>query len=280
MDDLNGLDNEFYLNLEIRKGGATDENGNFVFEVEASNENLDLQGQIVLQSALMESKEHFLKSGVISLDHLHKRKGPDGQTISDLSMIIGEPVSVRVEGPKTIVKGILYGTKKAAREIIELLKAGSTRVKASVGGIWPQIVRDAKSGAERIAHVLWNDLALTTSPVNNTVSAARFAKSYDPEEFVKALTAGTGTDHAGFSGGRAAIPEDTETYTHNATESSAGYEELKDKIRSLIVALETGEIKTRENAIKFLVRQGLDIERARAAVREISFKEGKYGFCQ
>ena len=34
--------------------------GNYIFEVEASNENLDLQNQITLQSALMDSKEYFL----------------------------------------------------------------------------------------------------------------------------------------------------------------------------------------------------------------------------
>jgi hypothetical protein len=174
----------------------------------------------------------------------------------------------------------LYHTKEAALELIKMLQAGSTRVKASVGGIWPQIIKDVKSGAEKIAHVLWNDLALTVSPVNATVSAAHFAKSYDTAEFVKALTAGSGTEHAEFTGGRATIPEDTETYTHNVTETSAGYEELKDKIRALIAALDTGEITDKENAIKFLVRQGLDMERARAAVREISLQEGKYGFCR
>lgn len=273
MDDLNKAGTEFYLDLEIRKGGETDENGNFVFEVEASNENLDLQNQVVLQRALMESKDHFLRNGVISLDHLHKRKGTDGQTVSDLSMIIGEPVSVRVEGQKTIVKGILYGTKQAAREIIELLKAGSTRVKASVGGIWPKVVKDTKTGAEKIVSVLWNDLALTTNPVNSTVSPAYFAKSY--AEFAKALTAGAGTDHAEFAGGRATIPEDTGTYTHNATETNAGYETLKDQIRALLAAIKTGEVKEKEQAIKFLVRQGLDMERARAAVREISFQGGQ-----
>ena len=67
--------NDVYLNLEIRKSaGKTDDFGNYIFEVEASNENLDLQNQIVLQRALMESKDEFLKGGVISFDHLHKRR--------------------------------------------------------------------------------------------------------------------------------------------------------------------------------------------------------------
>ena len=87
--------NDVYLNLEIRKSeGKTDAYGNYIFEVEASNENLDLQNQIVLQNALMESKDEFLKGGVISYDHLHKRRDEEGNVISDPSMVIGEPIDV------------------------------------------------------------------------------------------------------------------------------------------------------------------------------------------
>jgi hypothetical protein len=222
----------------------------------------------------MESVDHFLKNGVISLDHLHKRKGQNGQIISDLSMIIGEPLSVRAVGPKTIVKGVLYGTKKAAREIIELLKAGSTRIKASVGGIWPRLAKDSK-GIERITHVLWNDLALTVSPVNSSVTAARLVKSYDPVEFVKALSAGNGTDHQTFTDGRAMMPENMETRTVTVIETG-GNTELEDKIRSLMAALHTGEVKGREQAIKYLEKKGIDNDIARAAVRDIKiFMEGK-----
>jgi hypothetical protein len=74
---------EVFLNLVIRKSNAekTDENGNFIFEVEASNENLDLQGQVVLQRALLGSKDHFIDEGIISYDHLHKRRGQNGEVI-------------------------------------------------------------------------------------------------------------------------------------------------------------------------------------------------------
>jgi uncharacterized protein YegP (UPF0339 family) len=274
---MNEINNEIFLNLVIRKSTEekTDEHGNFIFEVEASNENLDLQGQIVLQRALLDSKDHFLTNGVISYDHQHKRRGYDGQTISDPSKVIGEPLSVKTDGQKTIVVGKLYKSNKIAQDLIEKIKDGSTRIRASVGGIFPKIKKDAKTGIEKIVGVLWNELALTTSPVNSTVSPA-FAKSYlEPHELVKALTAGTGTDSAEFTGGRATIPENVETYIQNITETSAGFEELKDKIRSLLAAIETGEIIGKENAIKFLVSQGLDKEQARAAVREISFQGGQ-----
>jgi len=273
--EYGSLNDAIYLNLSLTEYEGTDEYGNYYFEAEASNPNLDLQKQIVLQNALIESKDHFLSNGVISFDHRHRRKNPDGSIETDLSMVIGEPMEVRTEGTRTIVKGKLYHTNKTAQEIIEMLKAKSTRVRASVGGIWPKIVKDAKSGVEKIVGVLWNDLALTFTPVNATVAPAYLTRSLDPDEFVKALTAGAGTEHAEFAGGRAAIPENVETHTQNVTETSAGYEELKDRIRALLAAMKTGEVKGRENAIKFLVSQGLDIERARAAVREISFQGGQ-----
>jgi len=242
-----------YLNLTLRKGGETDADGNYIFETEASNESLDLQGQIVLQSALMESKEHFLKNGVISLEQLHKRKGIDGNTISDPAMIIGETIEVRTEGKKTIVKGKLYHTKKAAQELIKLLQAGSTRVKASVGGLWPRVIKD-KNGVEKVTSVLWNDLALTTNPVNSSVSSAYFAKSYEPQEFVKALSAGTGTDSATFANGRALIPEDI------------GH---KKTIMSLLNAISSDEVKDEQEAITYLTNRGFTSEQARSAVGEI-----------
>jgi hypothetical protein len=277
MNDLNELDNEVFLNLIIRKSheDKTDENGNFIFEVEASNENLDLQNQVVLQRALMDSRDHFLKNGVVSFDHLHKRRGAGGEIISDPSMVIGEPIEVRTEGKKTIVVGKLYKSSEIARDLIQKIKDGSTRIKASVGGIFPKVIRDTKNGVEKIVSVLWNDLALTVSPVNSTVSPA-FAKSYlEPFELVKALSAGHGTNSAEFEGGRALIPEDLSKTVQETAETTAEFEELKDKIRSLLAAMNSGEIKDENHAIKYLINQGLDIEQARAAVREISFVGGQ-----
>jgi hypothetical protein len=254
-----------YLNLAIRDLGKTDKDGNYLIEVEASNQNMDLQRQVVLQQALLETKNHFLSNGVISLDHLHKVKKPDGSIETDLSKVIGEPIEVRTEGNATIVTGKLYHTNEAAQEIIKLLKAKSTRVKASVGGIFPQVEKDSKRGIEKITHVLWNDLALTVSPVNNTVSPAYLVRSMDPDEFVRALTAGAGTAHEVFTGGRALIPEDK-----TETAASTEYTALKEAIRSLIEALKEGRVRGKAAAIQFLVNQGLAKQAAQVTVRELA----------
>jgi uncharacterized protein YegP (UPF0339 family) len=271
-----GIDNDIFLDMVVCKsGGKTDENGNYIFEVEASNEDLDLQGQVVLQRALLASKDHFLTEGVISYDHLHKRRGPNGETISDSSMVIGEPIEVKTDGRRTIVVGKLYKSNETARDLIQKLKDGSTRIRASVGGIFPKIVKDVKTGIEKVTSVLWNDLALTFAPVNSHVSPVVLARSMTSSEFVKALTAGSGTDHAEFAGGRALAKEEVGTKVFSAVPDAAD-EEAQDKIRSLLAALNTGEVEGREESVRYLVKQGMNSEQARAAVREIlSLMEGK-----
>lgn len=281
--------NDIYLNLEIRKSaGKTDDFGNYIFEVEASNENLDLQNQIVLQRALMESKDEFLKGGVISFDHLHKRRDEKGNIISDPSMVIGEPIDVYFdeENKKTIVKGKLYSNNDKAKDLIKMLKAGSTRVRASVGGIFPQVVKNLKTGVEKITHVLWNDLALTTSPVNNTVGSAVFAKSMTAAEFVdylplelkKSLYAGYSTDSAAKTGGQALIPEDVNTKTidvsntHAISKSDVNEEEI---IAQLVELAKNRRINGKDDAIEFLILHGISKEKAGEITSEIINQGGQ-----
>lgn len=263
------MERDIYLDLIMRKSsGNTDAEGNYIFEVEASNENLDLQNQVVLQSALMESKDKFLKGGVISYDHLHKRRAEDGSVISDPAYVIGEPIDVRTEGKSTIVKGKLYGNNPTAQKLIDMLKAGSTRVRASVGGILPDVVKNTKTGVEKIRHVFWNDLALTVSPVNYSVGSAQFAKSLTSAEFVKALQAGYETDSVKKTGGEAIIAEDVHNKVMN-TNNDMGM------LQSLQIALESGEIKGTEQAIGFLLSYGMNEADAWTFVREIIAQGGK-----
>ena len=268
--------NDIYLNLRFRKSGGqasseigkTDEYGNYIFEVEASNENLDLQNQIVLQNALLESKDNFIKYGVISHDHQHHKKDRNGNQITDTKNIIGEPIDVRTDGRTTYVIGKLYKDNEVAKDYIKMLKDGSTRVRASIGGVFPEVVADEITGAEKVVHVLWNDLALTATPVNNTVGHATFVRSMDSAEFVKALSAGIGTDRANFDGGRALIPENTGAATINILETKTDLID-KNKIKDLMRNVTTGRVKTREEAEAFLLGQGFNSEQSRLIVREI-----------
>jgi len=253
MEDY-GEGQEIFLQMNLQKGNfQTDEEGNFLFDVEASNENLDLEGQRILQRALLASKDYFLTNGVISKDHLHK-KVEKGRYVNDEEFVIGEPISVYTVGKSTRVKGKLYRKNKHAKKFIELLESGSSLVKASVAGILPKIVQNVKDKTENVVSFLWNDVALTIAPVNYTVQGATgiLAKSLSSYDFVKALQAGYGTDASQFSGGRALQKEDVGS-ADTATEN----DEYEAAISKLITAISKGQVNTLDGAREYLSGLGL-----------------------
>jgi hypothetical protein len=233
--------NPIYLQLEIEKSVTVDsKSGNYIISGEASNENLDLQQQVVLQNALLKSKDYFLTNGVVSWDHLHKRK-EGNKIVSDPECVIGEPLSVEKKGSKTFVKAMLYKGNKYVEDVVDKLRKGSTRVKLSVGGLMPVVekVYNQKLGkaVEQVVSVLWSDLAVTCGPVNQTVS---------PIQLVKSLALGSGTDSAGMTGGRSLALQDID----------GG--KKKDAIKAVLCALATGECKTREDAHGLLQEYGVE----------------------
>ena len=299
------MDNEVLILGNICKSitGEEDENGNYIFEVEASNENLDLQNQRTLQSALMKSKEYFLTNGVISDDHQHKTRNPDGTVESHKDKIIGEPISVRTDGKSTFVKGILYKGVAAAKDYINLLKNGSSRVKASIGGIMPTI-RKEKDGTETVTGFMWNDLALTTSPVNWTVGSAKFAKSIGMVDFCKSLEAGSGTDASLLEGGRSLQKEDIEDETEKLLEINDGemkpekmvektkkagngkffdkkelekaqYEKDVDAITDCMCEMKKGNLTGADEITAYLIGKGFDKSQAKETMLEIIEQGGR-----
>ena len=268
--------------------GGEDENGNYVFEVEASNENLDLQNQVTLQSALEKSQEYFITNGVISDDHLHKTRNPDGSVESHKDKIIGEPISVRFDKntKKTFVKGLLYKGIESAKPYIDLLKNKSKLVKASIGGIMPKIKHN-NDGTETVTSFMWNDLALTCSPVNWTVGSARFAKSVSVIDFCKSLNAGSGADASTMTDGRSLQNEDMEKETEKILDMTDGdiknandTEDLEKSevddgeiIKNCVSYIASGNLKTEKEIQDYLVLNGFDDEKARETTLEI-IKQG------
>lgn len=89
----------------VIKSVTPDASGRRIVEVEASTELKDLDGDVVLQSALLGSADSFIARGHFDLDHLSElgaRMGiPDPS-----SFIIGRPLEVKsAAGGRTFVKG-------------------------------------------------------------------------------------------------------------------------------------------------------------------------------
>ena len=187
-----------FSSVTVRKGD--DEKNKWVIYIEASNEFRDKQYEIVLQKAMVEAKEGFLQEGTISWNHLHKDETLKNDSPKN---VIGEPLEVHFagdEGKRTLVKGLLYYKNKVAQELMDNLESGSTRFGASIGG-----KKLSKSFAGEVDKVIWDEVALTYSPVNaKTLGRVSLTPM---EEFAKALTAGGGVNPAEFTSGRAMIPE-------------------------------------------------------------------------
>jgi len=201
------------MNSVLFKADATDKD---ILYIEASNPQQDSQKEVVLKSALEAETEHFLKVGVVSYDHQHKIS-------KDPSFIVGEPLDVKFSADdRTLVKARMYNTKYGTA-LMELAKANSSRLGASIGGYVVQRTqkfdRALQKAVPTIARLLWDEVALTAKAVNEGTTVAgggrgvsvmpfpEFKKAWieDPkerEEIVKALMAGYGTDSATFTGGR------------------------------------------------------------------------------
>jgi hypothetical protein len=252
------FDDRIYLDLSLSKAIQTDAKGNYIIEAEASNENLDFQGQIVLQRALLDSKKYFLDNGVISWDHLHQRKGEDGSVITDPRYIIGEPLSVEKRGSRTFVKAILYKGNDIAEDIVKKLEDGSTIIHTSVGGRKPIENKsfDGRFGrvVGKVTGVLWDELAMTYKPVNQTLSPVALSSF----AFVKSLEAGYSTDSATATGGAALVTQDLE-----------GAKGRKKGIHALVTAVAVGDVGTPDAAAKLLAEYGIKDNEATDILREL-----------
>jgi hypothetical protein len=196
------------------------EGGERFIYIEASNEAVDQQGEVVMAKALAESADFFLKYGNLDIDHLTMIGPKMGVPNSNLYEI-GRPVEVKSSGGKTFVKGhIVSGTGPAAEQansfwsgLVDIQPA--QRWYPSVGGsVMAKAVEfDPKTQKKRvvITKTRWSNIGFSRTPINSnvpTVSTMPFGaliKSWGVAgiDLSKALTSGYGTDSAALAGGGA-----------------------------------------------------------------------------
>jgi len=188
--------------------------------LEASNESLDQQNEIVLAKALEDSAAYYLKFGNLDIDHFTQIGAKAGIPNYEL-FEIGRPVDVAVRDGTTFVKGQIYSGSGPAAERANSFWSSLTELNPparwypSVGGsvIAKSVIIDPETKAKRavINKVRWSNIGFSKTPVNAnlaTVSTLPFgalAKSLCAEgfDFIKAIEAGYGTDSAALSGGSA-----------------------------------------------------------------------------
>lgn len=204
--------------------------------IEASDETVDAQGEIVLQKALSESSKYFEKYGNLDIDHITMIGARAG--IPNYSMFeIGVPISVSFNGDKTLVKGeIASGTGQAADKANQFWASMTERTPPakwypSVGGavIERDVITEPGTNLRKaiIKKVRWSNIGFSRTPVNQnvpTVSTTPFdetlAKSWGGATVIdlsKALEASSSTNVAALTGGGAlgaqSLDEGIHTYT-------------------------------------------------------------------
>lgn len=181
------------------------EDGRRLIEVEASNESVDQEGDVILQKALLDSSASFLRSGHIDIDHISEIG--DRYGIKDTeSYKIGKPTEViDLGGGRTAVRAELSQDNPRATEVWKSMQGETPKIwRASIYG-FPNdngVLNAAKAkhaiapDATRyiVTSIDWCSLALTENPVNDAITgharlitAKAFAKAKLPEA-LKALT--------------------------------------------------------------------------------------------
>lgn len=209
-----------------------EEGGRRYLFIEASNEAVDYQGEIVLARALAESADYYLRYGNLDLDHVTvtgPRRGPADYALYE----VGRPVDVKASRTKTMVKGELFTGEGPTATNANLVWDSLTRLNPpqrwypSVGGaVLAKSQEVAADGSRRtvVTKVRWVNIGLSKTPVNldvptvSTVPFGLLAKSWGAEglDLTKALTmAGGGTDSAAMTGGAALQKQSLDRGVHS-----------------------------------------------------------------
>lgn len=172
---------------------ALSEPGRRLIEVESSNEAVDLEGDVILQAALLGSAKSFIQKGHIDVDHVSEIGGRYG--ITNLNeWMVGKPVEVKdLGGGRTstvleLVSDTQHlglpnpGVQKADEIWAGLQRDPSVPWRASIygfprgDGFFDARVQkcDAAPHAKRyvVKSMEWRSLALTMRPVNDAITGS------------------------------------------------------------------------------------------------------------
>lgn len=257
------------------------ESGQRLIYLEASNESLDQQNEIVLQKALKDSADWFLRYGNLDIDHMtllgkpNPAKGyagiPDYQNFE-----IGRPLDVRFKDCSTFVKGEIYSGEGAAAERANQFWESLTKISPparwypSVGGSVMEkgVEVDARTQARKamIRKVRWSNIGFSKTPVNQavptvaTVPIGALAKSWGGFGFdiAKALEAGYGADSATLQGGGA---------LRRQSLHGTGYFELRNRLSAAVGKGDAGDNPGIRDLMAYCIREfGLSRDEAAECV--------------
>lgn len=208
---VHNFNDAFVADLPAIVKAHEDRDGRRMIEVQASSEAVDAEGDVIAQSALLDSASEFVKSGHLDIDHISELGHRMGISNPE-SFIIGRPVEVKdVGGGKTSVVGEIsrskdgHNPKKNRFDAFwdSMQQDPPVKWRASVYGFPKgEMVDDCRSttcesGAKRfyIKGMSWRSLALTRNPVNESLTG--FAKILKAQTFVDLMVKAMSSNPSG-----------------------------------------------------------------------------------
>jgi hypothetical protein len=188
-----------HLNAVV-KARKEDSSGKRIVEVQCSSEDVDAEGDVVLQKALLDSAPSFIRTGHLDIDHLSEIGSRVGIRDPD-SYIVGRPIEVNdLGGKKTGLVGEImrsadgmFSTEKNRFDAFwkSLQSDPPVQWSASIYG-FPNDVEDCtekscSTGATRyvIKSLDWRSTAFTRNPINQSLSG--YAKVVTAKAMIDAI---------------------------------------------------------------------------------------------
>lgn len=167
------------LDLPVVIKASSSESGERRVSVEASNEELDKENDMILQKALLDSSDYFIKNGHFDLDHISELGHRMGIPNPD-RYVIGYPTTVKDLGEKrTGVEGTIFKNKDGSVDPSKFVYDAfwcslqtdpPARWKASIFGRATEIDASGEKAPRHLVKAIrWSSLAFTKKPVNDAI---------------------------------------------------------------------------------------------------------------
>jgi len=200
--EIAGTDDSFVASASLANGepflkatAHTEGDDRFLF-IEPTNEERDIQGQIVPREVLAKSADYYRRFGNVDISHkTHPEIVKRNNIANPREWEIGRPVEVRVE-PGILVKAQIY----AGHEKADWFWATQVGQRPPMPW-WPSIGGASVVNPDGIVtHALWDNIGLDNRPVNKTVPHVTIVP---PIDMLKALVGAGGSDTATLTGAAA-----------------------------------------------------------------------------
>lgn len=189
-----------WLPAQLRKSVASDP-GMHICGMATLDDTIDLDQQLLQTTGVIDSLAYLARFGKINWNH--------GGAPEDLLGEITRAEIRKALGKKGLyVEAKLYADNPRSVRVYKLMQKSGARFGFSVQGVTLKLRKATHNGfpVEKIDEAFVSQVALTPEPKNH-MTFAEVLKSLKAQTIQKALTAGSGTDHAAYTGGRALTRE-------------------------------------------------------------------------